>query len=181
MSEAPESEPQNRTAQPTLAEYWRASGLHARFETVVSLVIVTVLSLLILILTAQLIFAVVAIFPASLEGLAIVDVQAVFGLVLSVLIALEFGRSITESLTTSRVIMQTRAIILIAVLTVVRKLMLIDMSDVSLQRLLAPPRQDSRRRRRLRKVPAPSPLRRRSGAAGRTGRATPSKAKRGTS
>lgn len=113
-----------------LREYWRGESIYGRFETVVSLVLVGTMALLVVITTAQLVYAVVSEFPVTLDGLTVANVQGIFGLVLTVLIALEFARSIVESLTTPHVIVQSRAIILIAILTVVRKLILLDLEEL---------------------------------------------------
>jgi uncharacterized membrane protein (DUF373 family) len=56
-------------------------------------------------------------------------VQKLFGMVMTVLIALEFGNSILRHLAEHEVIIQAREIILISMMAVVRKIMLVDLSQ----------------------------------------------------
>lgn len=56
-------------------------------------------------------------------------VQKLFGMVMTVLIALEFGNSILRHLREQQVIIQAREIILISMMAVVRKIMLVDLSQ----------------------------------------------------
>lgn len=56
-------------------------------------------------------------------------VQRLFGMVMTVLIALEFGNSILRHLREHEVIIQAREIILISMMAVVRKIMLVDLSQ----------------------------------------------------
>lgn len=120
----------------SLREYWRSENVYERFETVVSLILIGLIGVLIVVLVARLVMAVVEPVPSGLEALVIADVQPVFGLVLTVLIVLKFSRSIAEPPTTPRVIVRTRAVIVIAVLTVVRKLILLDVTEASATTLM---------------------------------------------
>lgn len=56
-------------------------------------------------------------------------VQRLFGMVMTVLIALEFGNSILRHLREHKVIIQAREIILISMMAVARKIMLVDLSQ----------------------------------------------------
>lgn len=54
-----------------------------------------------------------------------------FGMVMTVLIAMEFNRSILNSLDNAHAVIQAKGVILIAILTVVRKLILLDVKETS--------------------------------------------------
>ncbi len=56
-------------------------------------------------------------------------VQQLFGMVMTVLIAMEFGNSIMRHLREHETIIQAREIILISMMAVVRKIMLVDLSQ----------------------------------------------------
>jgi uncharacterized membrane protein (DUF373 family) len=116
---------------PRLSDYWRTATLYGRFEMAVSVLVVGVLGVLIVVLSGQLIYLVIDAIPNTTAELGVAEGKAIFALVLTILIALEFNRSIMESLTTPRVIVQSRAIILIAILTVVRKLILLDVTETT--------------------------------------------------
>lgn len=55
-------------------------------------------------------------------------IQQLFGMVMTVLIALEFGNSIMRHLRDNETIIQAREIILISMMAIVRKIMLVDLS-----------------------------------------------------
>jgi len=58
-------------------------------------------------------------------------VQVLFGMVMTVLIALEFGNSILQHIREHSTIIQAREVILIGMMAVVRKVMIIDLSTTS--------------------------------------------------
>jgi uncharacterized membrane protein (DUF373 family) len=63
--------------------------------------------------------------------------QAIFGMIFTVIIALEFKRSLLVVAERKRGIVQVRTVILIAMLAIVRKLMIIDLSATDAPHLLA--------------------------------------------
>ena len=63
--------------------------------------------------------------------------QAVFGMILTVIIALEFKRSLLVVADRQHGVVQVRAVILIALLAVVRKLIILDLKDTEPMQLLA--------------------------------------------
>jgi uncharacterized membrane protein (DUF373 family) len=63
--------------------------------------------------------------------------QTLFGLIFTVIIALEFKRSLFVIAEQQRGIVQVRTVILIALLTIVRKLMIIDLTTTDAQHLFA--------------------------------------------
>jgi len=63
--------------------------------------------------------------------------QAVFGMIFTVIIALEFKRSLLVIAERDRGVVQVRTVVLIALLAIVRKLMITDMSATTAEQLLA--------------------------------------------
>ncbi len=63
--------------------------------------------------------------------------QVVFGMIFTVIIALEFERSLLVIAERDRGVVQVRTVILIALLAIVRKLMIMDMSVTDVQQLFA--------------------------------------------
>jgi uncharacterized membrane protein (DUF373 family) len=63
--------------------------------------------------------------------------QAFFGMIFTVIIALEFKRSLLVVAERRHGVVQVRTVVLIALLAVVRKLMIIDLSTTDAQQLLA--------------------------------------------
>ena len=65
------------------------------------------------------------------------DIQLLFGMVMTVFIALEFGNSILRHIREHATIIQAREVILIGMLAVVRKVIIIDLSVASSWQLAA--------------------------------------------
>ena len=63
--------------------------------------------------------------------------QAVFGMIFTVIIALEFERSLLVLTERHETIVQVRTVILIAILAVVRKLIILDLAATTAQQLFA--------------------------------------------
>jgi uncharacterized membrane protein (DUF373 family) len=63
--------------------------------------------------------------------------QAVFGMIFTVIIALEFKRSLLVIADRQHSVVQVRAVVLIALLAVVRKLIILDLKDTEATQLLA--------------------------------------------
>ncbi|HEX9464088.1 MAG TPA: phosphate-starvation-inducible PsiE family protein [Alphaproteobacteria bacterium] len=63
--------------------------------------------------------------------------QSVFGMIFTVIIALEFKRSLLVIAERSRSVVQVRAVILIAMLAIVRKLIILDLSATDTLQLFA--------------------------------------------
>jgi uncharacterized membrane protein (DUF373 family) len=108
-------------------EAWPALTVYERFEQVVSLALGLLISVLIVVALFHLC---IKIGDAILRG--VVDpaqqevFQALFGMVMTVLIALEFNHSILRVLERRHGIIQVKTVILIALLALVRKFIIID-------------------------------------------------------
>ncbi|HEX8375028.1 MAG TPA: phosphate-starvation-inducible PsiE family protein [Geminicoccaceae bacterium] len=108
-------------------EAWPALGFYERFEQVVCLVLTFLIACLIAVATWHLVIHIVefllldAVDPANQAVF-----QAVFGMVMTVLIALEFKHSMLGVLERKRGLVQVRSVVLLALLALVRKFIIID-------------------------------------------------------
>jgi uncharacterized membrane protein (DUF373 family) len=108
-------------------EAWPSLGFYQRFEQTVALVLTFLISGLIVVATAQLILAEVQDYvlkpftPVTFAGF-----QSIFGMIMTVLIALEFNHAIISILHRKDSIVQLRTVILIALLALARKFIIID-------------------------------------------------------
>ena len=78
-----------------------------------------------------------AIFTSSFDPTDYAVFQAVFGMIFTVIIALEFKRSLLVLAERRDSIVQVRAVLLIALLAVVRKLIILDLSNTEALQLFA--------------------------------------------
>jgi uncharacterized membrane protein (DUF373 family) len=106
---------------------WPALTAYERFEQVVSLVLSLLVSALIVAALVHLTFRIALLVLYDLTDPAEQEVfQAVFGMVMTLLIALEFNHSILGVLERRHGIVQVRTVVLIALLALVRKFIVID-------------------------------------------------------
>ena len=117
-------------ALKTFRDTWRALSLYEKFEQAVVLVLTGVIAVIILSALWNLILRVAL-------SLVLADVfdptdpvvfQTVFGAIFTVIIALEFKRSILVVAERRFGVVQVRAVVLIAMLAIVRKLIILDLS-----------------------------------------------------
>lgn len=108
-------------------ETWPELTVYARFEQMASLVITALVSVLIAVALVHLTVHVVLLVIFGLADPAEQQVfQTVFGMVMTVLIALEFNHSILGVLERKRSVIEVRTVVLIALLALVRKFIIID-------------------------------------------------------
>ena len=108
-------------------EAWPNLGIYQRFEQAVALVLTLLISGVIVAATAHLVL--VEVRDYLLNPLAPVDAasfQSIFGMIMTVLIALEFNHAIISILHRKDSIVQLRTVILIALLAMARKFIIID-------------------------------------------------------
>ena len=112
-------------------EVWPALSAYARFEQVVSLALTTLVGLVIVAALAHLTVRIVLLLVFGLFDPANQPVfQAVFGMIMTVLIALEFNHSVLSVLERKESVIQVRTVVLIALLAVVRKFIILDVHEV---------------------------------------------------
>ncbi len=110
-------------------EAWPGLSTYERFEQVVSLVLTSLIGLVIAAAVIHLSFRILMLVLSGLLDPAETGVfQAVFGMIFTVLIALEFNHSIIGVLHRKESIVQVRTVVLIALLALVRKFIILDAS-----------------------------------------------------
>jgi len=120
---------------------WRGLSFYQKFEHAVVLVLVGLIA--VVVIAAVWSLAVKILFGLVLSGR--VDptdpavFQAVFGMIFTVIIALEFKRSLLVVAHRQESIVQVRTVILIALLAIVRKLMILDLASTESSQLFALP------------------------------------------
>ncbi|MGG3810115.1 phosphate-starvation-inducible PsiE family protein [Methylorubrum rhodesianum] len=108
---------------------WPGLSLYERFEEVVVVVLTGLIGLVIIAAMINLSFRIVLLVIFGLLDPAEHSVfQAVFGMIFTVLIALEFNHSILSVLHRQESIIQLRTVILIALLALARKFIILDAS-----------------------------------------------------
>jgi uncharacterized membrane protein (DUF373 family) len=118
---------------------WRSLTFYERFEQVVVFVLTVLIALIVIAALWNLLKLVVT-------SLLLVDIldptdpavfQAVFGAIFTVVIALEFKRSLLVVVERRFGIVQVRAVVMIAMLAVVRKFIILDLGQTEPMKLLA--------------------------------------------
>lgn len=110
-------------------EAWPGLSLYERFEEVVVVVLTGLISLVIVAAVINLCFRIGLLVIFGLLDPAEHSVfQAVFGMIFTVLIALEFNHSILSVLRRQESIIQLRTVVLIALLALARKFIILDAS-----------------------------------------------------
>jgi uncharacterized membrane protein (DUF373 family) len=118
---------------------WQSLTLYQRFEHAVILFLSGLISVVVVMAVWNVLLKVVASVMLS-GGFDPTDYsvfQALFGMILTAIIALEFKRSLLVVAERRRSVVQVRTVVLIALLSVVRKLMIIDLSAADANQLFA--------------------------------------------
>ncbi len=119
---------------------WKLLSLYGKFEHAVVFVLTVLIALTVLLSLWNLLIKVVGAIIAqgtSFDPTNYAVFQAVFGMIFTVVIALEFKRSLLVTIEQRFSIIQVRTIILIAILAIVRKFIIIDIKTVEAAKLLA--------------------------------------------
>lgn len=120
----------------SLRHHWAASSLGERFEIVIATALYLVLMLVACFALVRLVGALVTAILGPLHLLDLQGIQLIFGMVMTVLIALEFAHSLLRNLTDHRTIIHVREVILIGMMAIVRKLIILDLAETSAQQVL---------------------------------------------
>ena len=102
-----------------------------RFESAVILTLVTAVGLVTLLALVRLFFGFYEAIFINWNPQNYTAVPLLFGMIMSVLIALEFGNSILRHIDEHSTIIQARDVILIGMMAVVRKVMITDLTTAS--------------------------------------------------
>ena len=118
---------------------WMLLTLYERFEQVVILILTGLISLVVVFavwnLALKIFHAVLA--PQGFDPTDYSVFQAIFGAIFTVIIALEFKRSLLVVAERKESIVQVRTVILIALLAIVRKLIILDLASTDALQLFA--------------------------------------------
>jgi uncharacterized membrane protein (DUF373 family) len=126
----------NTRAQQLIAD-WGVLTFYQRFESAVALVLTAVVALIIVVALYRLASSVVTgLVFGMLDPLDPRVFQLVFGEVLTLLIALEFNHTMQYVVTRQQSIIQTKVVLLIAMLALARKIIILDFHDTSPGQLL---------------------------------------------
>jgi uncharacterized membrane protein (DUF373 family) len=120
-----------------LKTHWALLSYYQRFESAVAFVLTLVVGLVIVIALYHLVVDVIAgLLLGALDPLDQAVLQSVFGGIMTLLIALEFNHTLQYVVTREQSIIQTKVVLLIALLALARKLIILDLNEVSTGHLL---------------------------------------------
>lgn len=121
-----------------IRKYWAVMTLYERFEHLVAITLSVVISLVVIFALLQLLREVFNLLLVNmLNPLDHGVFQAIFGMMMTLLIAMEFKHSILKVLDRNSHIVQARAVVMIALLALARKLIILDFSIISSAKLAA--------------------------------------------
>ena len=124
-----ESQTIRKLLQRDIASF-NALDLYERFEQVVCLILTALIALIIGVALFHLASRILVLFlQDAIDPANQPTFQTVFGMIMTVLIALEFKHSVLIMLKRHQNIVQARTVILIALLAVVRKFIILDVSE----------------------------------------------------
>jgi uncharacterized membrane protein (DUF373 family) len=120
-----------------IAEQWPALTFYQRFESLIAFALTLIITLVIVVALFRLIIEVVGgLVLGALNPLEHVVFQTVFGEILTVLIALEFNHTLQYFVTREQSVIQTKIVLLIALLALARKVIILDLQQTTPTELL---------------------------------------------
>jgi uncharacterized membrane protein (DUF373 family) len=124
---------------PSGRDLWRRLGLYEKFEQAVILVLTGLIAAIILAALWNLLLRVVALAlrPDVFDPTDPIVFQTVFGAIFTVIIALEFKRSLLVATERRFGVVQVRIVVLIAMLAVVRKVIILDLNETEPGKMFA--------------------------------------------
>jgi uncharacterized membrane protein (DUF373 family) len=116
---------------------WAVLTGYQRFESVVALALTLMVAIVIVVALYRLTLTVFGELLLGVDPLEQDVFQQIFGDVLTLLIALEFNHTLQYMVTRQQSIIQTKVVVLIALLALSRKFILLDLDEVNPAQLLA--------------------------------------------
>jgi uncharacterized membrane protein (DUF373 family) len=111
---------------------WAVLTLYQRFETFVAYLLTFIIGAVILVALGRLVASVVdTLVLQTLNPLEHTVFQEVFGKIMTLLIALEFNHTLRYTISGERGIIQARTVILIALLALARKIIVVELHEMS--------------------------------------------------
>lgn len=115
-----------------LIKQWLTQTFYQRFESMVALALTCLIMLIIIVALFRLFVSVIGgLVFGAMNPLDHTVFQAVFGEIMTVLIALEFNHTLQYVVTRKQSIIQIKVILLIAVLALARKFVILDINKTS--------------------------------------------------
>lgn len=115
-----------------IRQQWRILTLYQRFETSLAYLLTFVIGAVIVVALGRLIVSVVnTLVLESLNPLEHSVFQRVFGEIMTLLIAMEFNHTLRYEISRERGVIQARVVILIALLALTRKVVILDVQDLT--------------------------------------------------
>jgi uncharacterized membrane protein (DUF373 family) len=118
---------------------WKPLTIYEKFEHLIIFILTGLIALVVVLavwnLALKIFHAVVV--PNSFDPTEYSVFQAIFGAIFTVIIALEFKRSLLVVTERRESVVQARAVILIALLAIVRKVMIVDLASTEALQLFA--------------------------------------------
>jgi uncharacterized membrane protein (DUF373 family) len=121
------------------SEQFRLLSLYQRFEHIVVLILTALIAVIVVAalwtLSLKLLFGLVL--SGSLDPSDYSAFQAVFGMILTVIIALEFKKSLLVVAERRDTVVQIRSVVMIALLAICRKVIILDLTETDALHILA--------------------------------------------
>ncbi len=117
---------------PETRAQWNLMTVYERFEHLISIALTFVISLIILVAFFHLLKNVIIILIiGALDPIDYAVFQAIFGMIMTLLIAMEFKHSIIQVVARKEHIIQVKTVVLVALLALTRKFIILDIKHVS--------------------------------------------------
>jgi|DewCreStandDraft_4_1066084.scaffolds.fasta_scaffold00080_19 uncharacterized membrane protein (DUF373 family) len=118
---------------------WRVLGLYERFEQTVVVALTAVIAVIVVAALWNLVLEVTVslIWKGQLDVTEHAAFQRVFGMIFTVVIALEFKRSLLVTVERRRSLVHVRVMVLLALLAILRKLIILDLAETEAGKVLA--------------------------------------------
>ncbi len=110
---------------------WSTMTFYERFEQIIAIILSAVISVIIAISLLSLINETIYLFLFHVDPLSHQVFQRLFGMIMTVLIAMEFNHSIIRAVARKEGVIQVKTVVLIAILTLARKFIILDFETIS--------------------------------------------------
>lgn len=117
---------------------WRVLGLYERFEEAVVVALTAVIAVIVVAALWNLVLEVIVslVWKGQLDVTEHAAFQRVFGMIFTVVIALEFKRSLLVTVERRRGLVHVRVMVLLALLAILRKLIILDLGETEAAKIL---------------------------------------------
>lgn len=125
-------ENQHNRLQALIRMYWKPVALHERFEKMIAMVLSVAIAVIIIVSLIQVIRTIILMLLVdALNPLDHTVFQAVFGMIMTLLIAMEFLHSVVRMAVRGDSLIQVKTVLLIGLLALARKFIILDPAETS--------------------------------------------------